>query len=98
MKNKIYWKSTNRSLDNIVVIGYAYDRIADNQYKEISKTLFDYHKGSIKHEDAIQKIKWKNDFGDQFCFKTEKALSKIGRVGTYIQYKDSVGKWKIEKR
>jgi hypothetical protein len=97
-KEWIDFITQNRVRRNDSDYDLIYDKIADNQYKEISKTLFEYHKEYINYEDAIKKIQWKNSDGDQFCFKTEKALSKIERIATYIQYKDSTGKWKVEKR
>lgn len=87
----------NRILGEESDYDLVYDRIADNQYDEISYTLLQYHTEDISPEKAIQNIKWKSDVGDQYCFKTLKALELIKRCYTYTQYKDSNGKWMVMK-
>jgi len=62
-----------------------YDRIADNQFSKISDTLIKYNKERITDQKAIELIKWKKDDGDQYCFKTEKALSLLMREKVTVQ-------------
>ncbi len=54
-----------------------YDRMADNTYPELSKTLRLYSNGVKSVVDTINKIKWRSVLNDQYCFKTYKALSLL---------------------
>lgn len=54
-----------------------YDRIADNQFLQISDTLQEYREHILTAEDAINKIRWKDTTADQYCFKSEKALELL---------------------
>lgn len=63
-----------------------YDRIADNQFDKISDTLRDYYKEKITVQDAIELIKCRQPKGDQYCFKTEKALKLLNRETTIVQH------------
>lgn len=70
-----------------------YDRIADNQFSEISEILRSYNNSEINAETVIEKIKWNNDDADQYCFKNERALSLLKDRQVIIQYKDDIGRW-----
>lgn len=74
-----------------------YDRIADNQYSEISELLQKYMVGSISAEQVINEIKWSNLKADQYCFKNEKALAVLEKKELIIQYKDLSGRWQQER-
>ncbi len=54
-----------------------YDRIADNRFNEISDLLQAYYYKKMKDTEVINKIKWNNGNGDQYCFKTEKAVELL---------------------
>lgn len=71
-----------------------YDRMADNQYTEISKVLQNYYSGKISADNALEKIKWTDFSADQYCFKNERALSLLQDRQMFIQYRDSKGRWK----
>lgn len=70
-----------------------YDRMADNQYREISEVLRDYADGKAEPEQVIKKIRLYNDIGDQYCFKNEKALTLLQKRDTIVQHLDDTGKW-----
>lgn len=70
-----------------------YDRMADNQFSEISEILQLYSDSEITAETAIEKIKWHNHSADQYCFKNERALSLLIDKRVIIQYKDNRGRW-----
>ncbi len=74
-----------------------YDRIADNQYFEMSSVLQRYSRKQISSEEAIQKIQWKYSDGDQYCFKNERVIKLLKRQETYIQRKDAAGIWRQVK-
>ena len=74
-----------------------YDRIADNQYLEISNTLLDYKQSRISSEEAIERIRWKNTKADQYCFKSKEALDLLRNRAVIVEYKDDSGKWIKEK-
>lgn len=71
-----------------------YDRIADNQFTEISEILRSYSNSEINVDKVIERIKWNNDSADQYCFKNERALSLLKDRQVIIQYKDDMGRWK----
>lgn len=73
-----------------------YDRIADNQYSEISELLQEYVFRNISAEEVIKEIRWNNSKADQYCFKNEKALSVLEKRNLIIQYRDSLGRWRQE--
>lgn len=73
-----------------------YDRIADNQYSEISELLQEYVFRNISAEEVIKEIRWNNSKADQYCFKNEKALSVLEKSNLIIQYRDSLGRWRQE--
>lgn len=73
-----------------------YDRIADNQYSEISELLQEYMFRNISAEEVIKEIRWNNSKADQYCFKNEKALSVLEKSNLIIQYRDSLGRWRQE--
>lgn len=70
-----------------------YDRMADNQFTEISEILRSYSNSEINAENVIERIKWNNDSADQYCFKNERALSLLKDRKVIIQYKDYMGRW-----
>jgi len=73
-----------------------YDRIADSQFDKISDTLIKYNKERITSQKAIELIKWKKDDGDQYCFKTEKALTLLKRENIIVQHFIN-NKWEQEE-
>lgn len=76
-----------------------YDRIADNQYREISEVLARYNDREIDAQEAIGRIKWKSGsgVGDQYCFKNEQSLSLLKKEQVIVQYKEKDGRWKQER-
>lgn len=70
-----------------------YDRIADNHYSEISDSLNAYNNGNLSVEEAIDKIKWRSLKADQYCFKSEGAVSILQKKQSIIQRKDMMGRW-----
>ena len=53
-----------------------YDRMADNNYDNISDILKKYMAGKIEVKDVIKKLQW-SDVADQYCFKTDRAISLL---------------------
>lgn len=74
-----------------------YDRIADNQYSEISNLLHDYREKKKSCDEVIDMIKWTNTKADQYCFKSIKSLSLLERVKVIVQNKASDGRWLQER-
>ena len=74
-----------------------YDRIADNQYSEISDSLQKYAQNGISAEEVIEKIRWDNPKADQYCFKNRNALSILGEKELIVQHKDLDGRWLQER-
>lgn len=73
-----------------------YDRIADNTYNSISETLLKYSNNEVSHQKAIEIIQFKRNDVDQYCFKTQMALSLLVKEETVVlNYID--GKW-IQER
>lgn len=70
-----------------------YDKIADNQYTEISDALREYQERANDAVNIIKRISWDNPKADQYCFKTERALILLKNRKMYIQQKDSNGRW-----
>lgn len=70
-----------------------YDRIADNQYQDISEALMKYADNEITVDEVIEKIKWSNPKADQFCFKSQKALEYLEETTVIIQQKNEFGIW-----
>ena len=57
----------------------VYDRMADNRYNQLMRSVNAYIHNGITAESAIQRIK--PDGGrDQYCFKTERAVSLLNLV------------------
>lgn len=75
-----------------------YDRIADNQYTEISEVLRKYKQHKISVEEAIRKISWKDNRGDQYCFKTKRALTLLKEQAVFVLHKSKYGEWYQERR
>lgn len=70
-----------------------YDRMADSMYSDISEALQEYMDNEINAEQVVKRIKWKNPDADQYCFKSEKALSYLCNRQVFVQYKATYGKW-----
>lgn len=65
-----------------------YDRMADSQYFEIADALQDYTEREITAEDVINRIKWHGFDADQYCFKSEKAVSLLYNKKLIVQCRD----------
>ncbi|MCM1183380.1 MAG: DUF3990 domain-containing protein [Roseburia sp.] len=70
-----------------------YDRIADNQYAEISDALREYAAYRATAEEVISRIRWDTPGADQYCFKNKRALTLLRNRVTIIQQMDSDGRW-----
>jgi len=57
-----------------------YDRMADNTSKNLSKILRKYYDGDISANSALAQVKWNIAERNQYCFKTEHALSSLKRI------------------
>lgn len=55
----------------------VYDRMADNNFKELSKALRLYANGKRSAFYTIQRIRWSSVLNDQYCFKTEASLKYL---------------------
>lgn len=69
-----------------------YDRMADNNYDNISDILKKYMAGKIEVKDVIKKLQW-SDAADQYCFKTDRAISLLTFDQTYVLSKNEKGLW-----
>lgn len=80
-----------------------YDRMADSRYQELIDILQKYDRHHATAQEVLAIAQFKDTDNDQYCFKTEKALSCIYRKGYATVYKhnkmakvikwyDSVGK------
>lgn len=74
-----------------------YDRMADNNFIGISDILQKYIKAEISADKAIEQLRWNNQTADQYCFKTERALSLLTDQKIYVQYKNKTGLWQHEQ-
>lgn len=73
----------------------VYDRMADSRLDNISGLLQEYAMEQISAQDVIRGIKWsEKSKADQYCFKTEKALSLLKKRKKYVQRKDPAEGWK----
>ncbi len=80
---------TNSRINGVYpVYDIIYDRIADNRYEDISEILIKYNYGVVTYNDVINKVRWKSDSGDQFCFRTVNALNCIELIEKITQIKD----------
>lgn len=70
-----------------------YDRMADNNFIGISDILQKYIEKEIPADKAIEQLRWNNETADQYCFKTERALSLLTDQKIYVQYKNKKGLW-----
>lgn len=66
-----YYNAPNEGCQHFDVI---YDRIADNRKPEISGIISTYWENSIPVNEAIERLKWYTDDGDQYCFRTPRSL------------------------
>ena len=71
-----------------------YDRMADNQYKELTETIRNYGNKEISPEVALERIRFKSRRNrDQYCFKTERAIALLNRTKTFEMICGSNGEW-----
>lgn len=77
----------------------VYDRMADSRVDNISELLQEYAMERISAQDVIRGIKWSEESkADQYCFKTEKALSLLKKRVKHVQRMDPVEGWKEMER
>ena len=57
-----------------------------------------YKQHKISVEEAIRKISWKDNKGDQYCFKTKRALTLLKEQAVFVLHKNKYGKWYQERR
>ena len=74
-----------------------YDRMADNKFNGISDILKKYANKEVSADKAIKYLQWNNETADQYCFKTERALSLLTDQKIYVQYKNDKGLWQHEQ-
>lgn len=79
----------NKKVRNPGDYDIIYDRMADNNGGQIAKSISDYLKGKIIVEDVLLTIaqRWKRD---QYCFKTQKAITLLQRKRIWIFNKSGV--------
>lgn len=66
-------------LEETIEYDLIYDRIADGYFKELTGILREYRSGKRSLEETLAVVNWKHSDGDQYCFKTSRALQKIAR-------------------
>ena len=62
----------------------VYDRMADSRWRELTAAIKQYESREIDAESALKVLKFKRGKRDQFCFKTELAISLLQPDGCYI--------------
>lgn len=60
-----------------------YDRLADGVYGELGKILQQYSQGDMSVNEALEKIRWRGQDGDQYCFKSKQSLDLIKKTAIY---------------
>ena len=69
----------------------VYDRMADSQYRDLLSAIDDYAMKRISSGEVLDKIMFRSTRRDQYCFKTQRAISLLKRTHTYYYSYD--GKW-----
>ena len=76
-----------------------YDRMADNQFHEISDALQRYSNQELTAAEVAQMIRWNDEnSADQFCFKTQNAIGALMNREMITLFKDAQGLWRVEDR
>lgn len=74
-----------------------YDRMADNTYIGLTDILVKYRRGELTAAEVIESISWKDKLADQYCFKTDKALSCLKLKKIIHKKKLQNAQWVLEK-
>lgn len=74
----------------------VYDKMADNQYENLSEYIAKYYNNEMEASEVLDLIKFKNICRDQYCFCTEKAIHLLHREKAIMMFKDEKEKWSIE--
>lgn len=86
--------STNRKEDcTNADYDIVYDKLADGASPRIPQIIDKYKAGKISDTIAIKKLKWKRTSGDQYCFKTPRALECLRREKCYCFKKNTQGQY-----
>lgn len=80
-----------------IVYDLIYDRMADSTGDELTANIESYWHKEKSAEEVLRAIKFRNGDFDQYCFKTQKALSYLKRLCFVKLYKFD-NKPKIIKR
>ncbi|MDO5150558.1 MAG: hypothetical protein Q4D76_14405 [Oscillospiraceae bacterium] len=51
----------------------------------------------ISSEKVIEKIRWKSNGNNQYCFKTVLSLTALERTQTIVQVREKNGSWVQER-
>ena len=62
----------------------VYDRMADSRWRDLTDAIKRYEYQEIDAESALKVLRFKRGNRDQFCFKTQVAVSLLQRKGCYI--------------
>lgn len=87
--SRLLGKETNYDL--------IYDRMADNTYLALSDSIVRYRRGEVEAHEVIKLISWKTKAADQYCFKTEKAISCLKLSKIIHKKKLQNEQWIVEK-
>jgi len=72
-----------------------YGKVADNKGEVLSTVIRDYSKGRIPAKEALDKIRFRKDKFDQYCFRTEKAIRVLYREKIYVWKRNGRGEWDL---
>ena len=92
VENRIYGACHISDIDII------YDRMADNKGDVLGEELANYLKDKKNCDEVIEKIKFKNETKDQYCFKTSKALQLLINRKMIIDRRNRRGYWNNGKK
>lgn len=71
----------------------VYDRIADNNWQNITQILTSYKAGQMDADEVIRHLQKRDTSADQYCFKTANALSILENPRRFFLRRNSKGKW-----
>ena len=71
----------------------VYDRIADNNWQNITQILTNYKVGQIDADAVIRHLQKQNTSADQYCLKTTAALSILENPRYFLLRRNSKGTW-----
>lgn len=74
----VAWHRNN--IEQTIEYDLVYDRMADGKYAALTYMLNKYYMGRATAEETFALIKYKTDKYNQYCFKTETALTYLNRT------------------